>query len=185
MTYNNYDDTKVQIPREMFEARQRELAEISSGKKHKQIKKIPEEIDQNDQEHNNFNDDNANATTFKMILKSAIDTEISNVGMTVVGGTNKTFVSSIDEITTLNEPSSTTRSSCIVMNPNKIPQETENNVPLSNPFSPPMKFTVEERQQVERLVELEQSNVISFNDLEYDVASKVSVCLVLKSKPQL
>ena len=29
MTYNNMDDTSVQIPRDRFEARQRELAEIT------------------------------------------------------------------------------------------------------------------------------------------------------------
>ena len=28
MTYNNYDDSRVQIPREMFEARQRQLAAV-------------------------------------------------------------------------------------------------------------------------------------------------------------
>ena len=36
---------------------------------------------------------------------------------------------------------------------------------------------MEERRRVERLLELEQSNVISFNDLEYDVAAKVGLQL--------
>ena len=31
MTYNNYDDSRVQIPREMFEARQRQLAAVGGG----------------------------------------------------------------------------------------------------------------------------------------------------------
>ena len=31
MTYNNYDDSRVQIPREMFEARQRQLAAVGCG----------------------------------------------------------------------------------------------------------------------------------------------------------
>ena len=34
---------------------------------------------------------------------------------------------------------------------------------------------MEERNRVNYLLELEQSNVISFNDLEYEVASKVNV----------
>ena len=29
MTYNNLDDTEIQIPKELFEARQRELDQIS------------------------------------------------------------------------------------------------------------------------------------------------------------
>ena len=37
---------------------------------------------------------------------------------------------------------------------------------------------MEERRRVERLLELEQSNVISFNDLEYDVAAKVELSLI-------
>ena len=32
MTYNNMDDTSVQIPRDRFEARQRELAQITCSK---------------------------------------------------------------------------------------------------------------------------------------------------------
>ena len=40
-------------------------------------------------------------------------------------------------------------------------------------LNPGLKFTVEERRRVNYLLELEQSNVISFNDLEYEVASKV------------
>ena len=40
-------------------------------------------------------------------------------------------------------------------------------------LNPGLKFTVEERNRVNYLLELEQSNVISFNDLEYEVASKV------------
>ena len=32
---------------------------------------------------------------------------------------------------------------------------------------------------IERLWELEQANVISFNDMEYDVASKVGIPIVL------
>ncbi len=33
MTYNNCDDSRVQIPREMFEARQRQLSEVTCIKK--------------------------------------------------------------------------------------------------------------------------------------------------------
>ena len=32
MTYNNMDDTSVQIPRDRFEAKQRELAQITCSK---------------------------------------------------------------------------------------------------------------------------------------------------------
>ena len=40
-------------------------------------------------------------------------------------------------------------------------------------LNPQVKFTEEERRRVSYLLELEKSNVISFNDLEYEVASKV------------
>ena len=40
MTYNNLDDSSVQIPREMFEVRQRELSEISR----KQTKPSPPQL---------------------------------------------------------------------------------------------------------------------------------------------
>ena len=40
-------------------------------------------------------------------------------------------------------------------------------------LNPGLKFTVEERRRVNYLLELDRSNVISFNDLEYGVASKV------------
>ena len=187
MTYSNYDDTKVQIPREMFEARQRELAEISSlNNKHKNTKKIDDEKVENHQNSQDpsISEFNDNATTLKMILKTAIDTEISAVGET--NNKIKTYVASIDEIPSLTEPSSTTRSSCIVLNPNRSPEpEIDNSVLISIPISPPMKFTLEERKRVERLVELEQSNVISFNDLEYDVASKVGVGLFLDAVASL
>ena len=33
MTYNNFDDSRVQIPREMFEARQRQLSEVTCIKR--------------------------------------------------------------------------------------------------------------------------------------------------------
>ena len=42
-------------------------------------------------------------------------------------------------------------------------------------LNPHLKFTLEERNRVHHLLQLEQSNVISFNDLEYEVASKVQI----------
>ena len=41
------------------------------------------------------------------------------------------------------------------------------------PLNPGLKFTTEERQRVDHLLKLDQSIVISFNDLEHDVALKV------------
>ena len=40
-------------------------------------------------------------------------------------------------------------------------------------LNPHLKFSQEERSRVKYLLELDQSKVISFNDLEYEVASKV------------
>ena len=48
-------------------------------------------------------------------------------------------------------------------------------------LNPKLKFTQEERNRVRHLLELEQSNVISFNDLEYEVASKVRMEVRVKT----
>lgn len=40
-------------------------------------------------------------------------------------------------------------------------------------LNPRLNFSQEERKRVKLLLELDQSNMISFNDLEYEVASKV------------
>jgi len=64
----------------------------------------------------------------------------------------------------------TTRDSCIVPNPCS---ESKYAVSKAIPSSPQLSFSKEETAIIDRLWELEQSNVISFNDMEYDVAAKV------------
>lgn len=47
------------------------------------------------------------------------------------------------------------------------------------PLNPGLKFTTEERQRVDHLLKLDQSIVISFDDLEHDVAVKVLLLQIL------
>ena len=42
-------------------------------------------------------------------------------------------------------------------------------------LNPRLRFSQEEKNRVRQLLELDQSNVISFSDLEYEVASKVGM----------
>lgn len=51
-------------------------------------------------------------------------------------------------------------------------------------LNPQVKFTEEERRRVNYLLELEQSNVISFNDLEYEVAYKVNKSKNIETKKE-
>ena len=52
-------------------------------------------------------------------------------------------------------------------------------------LNPGLKFTVEERRRVNYLLELDRSNVISFNDLEYGVASKVRASYLRASQKKV
>ena len=179
MTYNNYDDTNVPIPRELFEARQRELAEIkcikkpklSPGPKQNNSTKVPTMVNDGTEESREKQAD------FNVVLKNTIDEEIGNHHPNVQ----------------FHEASSTSRTSCIVANPNMVADEAlEEAFPVTEfvfnssyedivniPVHPHLKFSVEERDRVEHLLTLEKSNIISFNEMEYDVAAKVRV--VIKS----
>ena len=176
MTYNNLDDTNVPIPRELFEARQRELAEIkcikktklSPGPKQNNPTKNPTMINDGTGESREKQAD------FNVMLRNTIDEEIGSVQF--------------------HEASSTSRNSCIVANPNmaKIADEALEEVfPVTEfvfnssyedivniPVHPHLKFSAEEKDRVEHLLSLEKSNIISFNEMEYDVAAKVSVVLL-------
>ena len=112
--------------------------------------------------------------SFNVLLKNTIDEEIG-------GGDSVEF----------NEASSTSRNSCIIPNPNlvKIANEALEEVFPVQEFvfntnyedivnievHPHLKFSVEERDRVEHLLAMEKSNIISFNELEYDVAAKVKL----------
>ena len=177
MTYNNYDDSNVPIPRELFEARQRELAEIKCIKK---AKLSPGPKQNNSTKKLTMVNDGTKEITekpgsFTVLLKNTIDEEI---------GDHRTIQ--------LQEASSTSRTSCIVSNPNivKIANEALEEVfPAAElvfnssyedivniPVQPHLQFSIEERERVEQLLTLEKSNIISFNEMEYDVAAKVCCC---------
>ena len=198
MTYNNVDDSMIQIPRELFEARQRELAEatcinkpnsenmnrISNDASSEECKTVANDDVITDSTptstSNDFNlifepldktgaDDSYKLEEHRVVTKHEILT-------TVAMETLEMDLQSLRE-----EPVTAVRNSCIVPNPNiqqQIKVNDDNGLCnyqniINIPLSPQLKFTQEERNRVDKLLELEQSHVVSFNDLEYDVASKV------------
>ena len=189
MTYNNYDDTTVPIPRELFEARQRELAEIKCIKK-PTLSPRPTLNNEEQQQYGNTDKkkteetcgDSVKHDPFNQLLRNTIDEEIKSQD-------TKAMVVSIDNIPSiqLGEASSTTRGSCIVENPHSDKrfleqQETQINnyeAIMNIPVNPHLHFTTEERNRVEHLLELEKFNIISFNELEYDVAAKVRLLFII------
>ena len=189
MTYSNYDDTNVAIPRELFEARQRELAEIKCIKK-PTLSPRPTLNNEEQQQYGNTDKkkteetcgDSVKHDPFNQLLRNTIDEEIKSQD-------TKAMVVSIDNIPSiqLGEASSTTRGSCIVENPhpdNKFLEQQETQINnyeaiMNIPVNPHLHFTTEERNRVEHLLELEKFNIISFNELEYDVAAKVRLLFII------
>ena len=193
MTYNNVDDSMIQIPRDLFQARQRELAEATC---------INKPISENmNRISNNASSDASKIVTNDDVITDSTPTSTSNDFNLIFDPLDKNdaepkehrVVTKHEILTTVametlemdlsnlrNDP--VVRTSCIVPNPNIQPniKPSEDNG-LCNyqniiniPLSPQLKFTQEERNRVDKLLELEQSHVVSFNDLEYDVASKVN-----------
>jgi len=234
MTYRDPDnlvkdsDGIVTIPKELFEARQKELKEISSPRKEKENTKMTEmsvkkstkdwlktslynkikekktliEAEYNSKYFENISKDFGSTTFNSTLLTETIDEQI--VAENETNSETSSIVGSINNIealkSTVCEADFSTFSYMDVdeheVNMNLDVQEGDDKILDVNnsaemkeleeryfvnlgdriskiPLNPRMKFTSEEKQRVDHLLKLDQSIVISFDDLDHDVAVKV------------